>query len=523
MDFDGAVKAHSAWKQKLANYIAKADGSLDANVAGRDDQCPLGQWLHGEGRQHASPVYDDLLEAHAEFHRCAGDMVRRIDAGQSVTERDLNEESEFGRRSLGCITLIVAMKRQAMGLSTDGLTRAGLRKRLGVVGGLLLTSAIASLAGVFGGGVSGTAKEEFLVAAVGVVASLAALVVVWRKLDVDLGRKVELEHQSEATAVRASSEAGDTAAKVESLLGTIRRAADGDLSVAVDVVGADALGRLGTGVGKLLADLRSNVSQIADSSEALAAAAEQLQAVSAQMGTATEQSSDRAQHVSQAAHSVATDVESASTAAEQLSASIAEIARSAASATDVAGQAVRTARGASDSVDRLRVSSQEIGDIVQVITSIAEQTNLLALNATIEAARAGEAGKGFAVVANEVKELANATAHATDSIAGKVDAMRHATGESIQAIGQIVATIDQIAELQSTIASAVEEQAAVTNEIASSMLNAGNGMTSISGGIGDVAAATSAAASGAHDTAQASRELSHMATQLRHLVEAFTY
>lgn len=524
MDFDQAIKAHSAWKQKLANYIEEPDGSLDAAVVGRDDRCPLGQWLHGEGRHETSATLHDLVAAHAGFHQCAGDLVARINAGDRVDPvRSLGDGSEFARRSLECITLIVSMKRAASGIKADGLGLPTLRTFMLTLYSMVVALGAVSVIGLAFGDHEGVGTAFFVV---GLICSLGGGVGLgfgWRTLANDIRRRERLEFENEATMVRESAENAEMSAKVDSLLSVISRASQGDLSAEVDVRGADPLGRLGVGIGKLLGDLRSNVRQIAGSSEALAAAAEQLQAVSAQMGAAAEQSSGQAHVVSDVAHGVATDVQSATHAADEMSASISEIARSASVATDVARTAVAAAHDATIGVDRLRTSSKEIGDIVQVITSIAEQTNLLALNATIEAARAGEAGMGFAVVANEVKELANATARATEDIAHKVDMIRAATEESTDSIGRIVATIDQIAELQTTIASAVEEQAAVTSEIARSMTNAEGGMGSISTSIGEVASATGAAASGARDTAQASEDLSRMAGDLRVLVDAFTY
>lgn len=77
-----------------------------------------------------------------------------------------------------------------------------------------------------------------------------------------------------------------------------------------------------------------------------------------------------------------------------------------------------------DNFKKLKDKSNEIGNIVNVITEIAEQTNLLALNAAIEAARAGDQGRGFAVVADEVRTLASRTANATKEITETIQEMQ---------------------------------------------------------------------------------------------------
>jgi len=114
MDFDSAIRAHIDWKAKLSAYLNNVDKSLDAAVVARDDKCPLGQWIHGEGgRNVSSAAFATLRTQHAAFHRAAADVVRRANTGQNVKEDiAIGASSPFGTASMDVIMSIKKMKKE---------------------------------------------------------------------------------------------------------------------------------------------------------------------------------------------------------------------------------------------------------------------------------------------------------------------------------------------------------------------------------------------------------------------------
>jgi methyl-accepting chemotaxis protein len=305
--------------------------------------------------------------------------------------------------------------------------------------------------------------------------------------------------------------------------GALDAMAEGDLTRSVESSAKDEVGEMARAAARASESMRTAIGTMAGNATALAGASEELTATSQTMAASAEEASAQANVVAAAAEEVSRNVQTVATGSEEMGASIREIAHNANEAARVASQAVGVAQDTNATVAKLGESSVEIGNVVKVITSIAEQTNLLALNATIEAARAGEAGKGFAVVANEVKDLAQETARATEDIARRVETIQGDTTGAVEAIGQISAIIAQINDFQVTIASAVEEQTATTNEMNRNVSEAATGSTQIAENITGVAQAAATTTAGVTESQRSVDELARMAAELRTLVGQFRY
>ncbi|MCF8479749.1 MAG: methyl-accepting chemotaxis protein [Rhodospirillum sp.] len=255
--------------------------------------------------------------------------------------------------------------------------------------------------------------------------------------------------------------------------------------------------------------------------ETVAKAVSGLGAASDALEKSALQASEQATSVASASEEATANVKEVARNTEQLSGKAAEIGERVSQSSDIAARAMRQAESTNDKVQGLADAVGQIGEVLQLINGIASQTNLLALNATIEAARAGEAGKGFAVVANEVKNLANQTAQATERVTTQIQSIQRETGEAVSAIQSIGETIGEINTISGDIASAVEEQSRATVEIGHNIDEASSGTSEVTRHIVVVSQAATQTDGESRKVSKAALDLRNEADFLKRAVERF--
>ena len=209
------------------------------------------------------------------------------------------------------------------------------------------------------------------------------------------------------------------------------------------------------------------------------------------------------------------DVSQLAGATEELAASSTEITRQVDHASTLTTQVHQVASAAGHSLDGLKQSSGEIGNVVNVIAGIAKQTNLLALNAKIEAARAGAAGRGFAVVADEVKALSVETQKATDEIAGRVGKLQHDAAELIAAVNKIIDMIEKVQPVFGAVAAAAVEQNSTTSELARNAGVSSQFVTAVANGAVEIEQAAAAARGQSDIVDRSSISMVQLASELK--------
>ena len=345
-------------------------------------------------------------------------------------------------------------------------------------------------------------------------------------------RRREEEAQDREKDTRDTNEQNQVA--ILRLLDEIADLADGDLTASATVT-EDFTGAIADAINFAIDQMRVLVSSINDTAVQVSSAAQETQAT--------------AMHLAEASEHQAQEIAGASAAINEMAVSIDQVSANASESSAVAERSVAIANKGSEVVQstisgmdnireqiqetskrikRLGESSQEIGDIISLITDIADQTNILSLNAAIQASMAGDAGRGFAVVADEVQRLAERSAAATKQIEALVKTIQNDTNEAVISMEQTTTEVVRGARLAQDAGVALEEIESVSNNLAELIQNISNAARQQASSAGHISNTmnviqeiTSQTSAGTTATAKSIGNLAEMANMLRESVAGF--
>lgn len=365
----------------------------------------------------------------------------------------------------------------------------------------------------------------FLVGLVVLALVILVLMIVYGRLQV---KRVNQTLHKMAHEGQANQEA------VLNLLDEMGDLADGDLTVQAQVQ-ENITGAIADSINYTIGSLRDLVTEIIRATSQVNEATAKAQAISTDLIGAAEQQSQQITETSDAVNNMTRSILQVSSNAGQAS----QVAQRSLQAATEGAQAVQNTiagmnemrtqiQETSKRIKRLGESSQEISEIVELISDITEQTNILALNAAIQAASAGEAGRGFTVVAEEVQRLAERSSEATKQISAIVKTIQTDTNGAVAAMEKSTEGVVEGARLSDAAGQALNEIETVTNNLAR-LIEAISTATvaqtevaaTVSRNMQQIQNITSQTTEGTKQTAQSVGQLSSLAVELSDSVAGF--
>jgi methyl-accepting chemotaxis protein len=325
------------------------------------------------------------------------------------------------------------------------------------------------------------------------------------------------------------------AASMEHMLEAVHRFASGDLTVRFHVEKEDDIGKIFIAFNSAIDNMRKTIIRVVENVEATAGASAQISANTEHISTASREQAQGIMGAASAIEDFANQMQNTAQKANEFAMNARKTALETQASSGVVNQTIdgmnkidEVVQRSAATVEELGVSSNQIGEIIQVIDEIADQTNLLALNAAIEAARAGEQGRGFAVVADEVRKLAERTTKATKEIAAMITKIQRDTQGAVHVIRQGTSEVQKGKELVGKTGIAIEsamksamKSAETYGQIASTNKTQSTEMAELSEHMNIITSTVRETANGVEQIAEAARSLNALAEHLSALVGGF--
>lgn len=318
------------------------------------------------------------------------------------------------------------------------------------------------------------------------------------------------------------------------LMNELSDLADGDLTVRATVT-EEITGAVADSINYTAEELHKLVARITNAAKQMGIATEDSEGIAQRLLASTQKQMEEIKGAEESVQLIARSISEVDAAALQA----AEVGRHTQQVTNQGALAVRNSIAGMDGIrehiqetskriKRLGESSQEIGEIVDLISDITEQTNVLALNAAIQAASAGEAGRGFSVVAEEVQRLAERSAEATKQISALVKTIQNDTNDAVSAMEKSTMGVVEGAKLSEAAGQSLQEIEQVSNQLAtliSSISVSTQVQTEMAGEVsnvmGDILGISEQTMEGTRQTFDSAAKLTSLAADLKDSVAGF--